>query len=408
NIVMPEWSRTKGDELYATVMERGFIDLHRFAADGSEVAVTRTQGGAFSAAPSSDGRLFFMSLEPDGFVIRTVGGDVPPAPPAGAGDLPVDRDLTPALALAPERTSSFASGTVSTPRPYGIGRQEPGWLTGGTYAAGVRTTELGIRLGDVVGRLDTLAIVALGRGRSPHGFALASAWRGGPVTVGAHAYSARGVDAPEHGLELRGSWNAIFPRSSVTVAAGALGGSIARAFAESAFRTRQLRGPARADESLALAVDAGGGARHIRGLVRGTLTLGGLRIGGRYQRDSASGERALSNDGLEQLALGGVATSIVPLSAFATRILDPALEPRTLAGTRYEGRRAELGYGPLTAFWQGHSVDGRRVSLAGIEYVTHIAAMPIVKAPALDLTAGVARLLDGHRTRAWLSVRWRP
>jgi hypothetical protein len=399
NVVMPEWSRTNATELYATVMERGFIDLHRFAADGSHVAVTRTQGAAFSAAPSSDGRIFFMGLEPDGFVVRTVDGT--PAPPPAAV---ADRDLTPALPLASSGARTFESRALSGPRPYGIGRQEPAWFTGGTYAANVRTTEVGIRLGDVVGRLDTIAIGAFGSGNSPRGFALASAWRGWPVAISAHAYRARGVDAPEHGLELRGSWDAILPRSSVRVDAGGLAGSLTRGFAEGAFRTHQFRGSARADESVALALDGGEGARHIRGILRTSLTLGSFRVGGRYQRDSARG----ANDPLQAIAVGGIDTSIVPRSAFATRVLDPALDPRTLVGRRYEGRRGELGFGALTAFWQGHNVAGQRTSLAGIEYGTRRAPTPIVKAPALDLTVGVARLLDEHRTRAWLAIRWRP
>lgn len=400
NVVMPEWSRTAPGELYATVMERGFIDLHRFAADGGDVAITRTQGAAFSAAPSSDGRLFFMSLEPDGFTVRTIdSGAAAHAPPAIA-----DRDLTPALPLVASTTRPFASGPLSTPRSYGLGRQEPAWFTGGAYAANVRTTELGVRFGDVVGRLDTLVVGAIGGANSPHGAAIATTWRGWPVAVSAHAYSARGVDAPEHGLELRGSWDAVFPLSYVRVDAGALTGSLTRAFAESSFRTHQLHGAARSDEGVAVAIDGGEGARHLRAIARASVALGGLRLGARYQRDATGG----ANDALQQIAVGGIDTSLTPLSAFATRVLDPALDPRTLLGSRYEGRRGELGLGVVTAFWQSHNVAGRHTSLAGLELVTRRPPTPIVKAPALDLTLGIARLLDDHRTRAWLAIRWRP
>ena len=401
NVVMPAWSRTTAGDLYATVMQRGFIDLHRFAADGSDTAVTQTQGAAFSAAPSTDGRLFFMSLEPDGFTVRTIDGhaDAAPAPPAIA-----DRDLTPALPLVANATRTFESRPLSTPRAYGIGRQEPAWFTGGAYAANVRTTELGVRFGDVVGRLDTLVVGAIGGADSPHGLGVATTWRGWPVAVSAHAYSARGVDAPEHGLELRGSWDAVFLRSYLRIDAGALTGSLTRAFAESSFRTHQLQGSARADEGVALAIDGGEGARHLRAIARASLALGSLRAGVRYQRDSTGG----ANDALQQIAVGGIDTSLTPLSAFATRVLDPALDPRALLGPRYEGRRAELGLGVVTAFWQRHIVAGRSTSLAGFELVTRRAPTPIVKAPALDLTLGIARLLDEHRTRAWLAVRWRP
>lgn len=404
NVIMPEWSRTAPGDLYATVMERGFIDLHRFAADGADVAITRTQGAAFSAAPSSDGRLFFMSLEPDGFTVRTIDGNASSAPSDAPRAAIADRDLTPALPLVASATRSFPSGPLSAPRPYGIGRQEPSWFTGGAYAANVRTTELGARFGDVVGRLDTLVVGAIGGADSPHGAAIASTWRGWPVAVSAHAYIARGVDAPEHGLELRGSWDAVFPLSSLRIDAGALTGSLTRAFAESSFRTHQLHGSARSDEGVAIAVDGGEGARHLRASARASFALGGLHAGVRYQRDATGGAK----DALQQIAVGGIDSSLTPHSAFATRVLDPALDPRTLLGSRYEGRRAELGLGAVTAFWQSHNVAGRHTSLAGLELVTRRAPTPIVKAPALDLTLGIARLLDDHRTRAWLAIRWRP
>jgi hypothetical protein len=40
------------------------------AATALQGPLTRTRGGAFDPAPSSDGRVFFMSLEPDGYVVR--------------------------------------------------------------------------------------------------------------------------------------------------------------------------------------------------------------------------------------------------------------------------------------------------------------------------------------------------
>src|SRR5438477_6715898 len=59
----PEWG--KDGALYAAVASRGFIDI---AKDG--LLVTRTLGAAMNPAPSPDGSLYFMSLEPDGFVVR--------------------------------------------------------------------------------------------------------------------------------------------------------------------------------------------------------------------------------------------------------------------------------------------------------------------------------------------------
>ena len=79
NIATPEWSRNS-DDLFATVLDRGSIDIFRFPA---AEAVTRTSGGAFQPAPSPDGRLFFMALDPDGFNVRVLPR-VEPAPPRTA------------------------------------------------------------------------------------------------------------------------------------------------------------------------------------------------------------------------------------------------------------------------------------------------------------------------------------
>jgi hypothetical protein len=402
NVAMPEWSRTNPNELYATVLSGGFIDLHRFGADDSNVAITRTNGAAFSPAASPDGRIFFMALERDGFVVRVIR----PETPVSALP-PIDRALAPALPPDAARAIPFAAGPLSMPRPYGLGRQELFWIAGGTYAPAGRTTEVGIRFGDVVGRFDTIAIAALGGAASPHGVALASAWRGWPVTITAHAFSARATDAPKHGIELRGSWAADAPREFFRIDAGALAGSLHRGFIETALDLHQLHGSTRIDEGVTAEADGAGGAggaSHIRGIGRASIRLGNLRLRARYQRDTASHPR----DDFDRIALGGIATSVTPMSALATRVLDPALNSRTLLGNRYQGLRVEAASGVLTAFWQQHRLDGDRLSLAGLEVTASSEAIPLVKAPAFEATVGIARILDTHRMRAWLGVRWRP
>jgi hypothetical protein len=400
NAAMPEWGRTNPDEIYATVLSGGFIDLHRFAADGSKTAVTRTNGAAFSPAPSPDGRIFFMSLERDGYVVRVVRPGTPASPvPA------FDRALTPALPPAPPHLSTFATGPLSTPRPYGPRRQEIFWIAGGTYGPAGRTTEVGIRIGDVIGRLDTIAVVALGGAASPHGVAVASTWRGWPVAMTAHAFSARGADAPERGIELRGSWAIHAPRELFRIDAGALAGSAHRGFIESTLDLQQLHRSLRLDEGMTLEADGAGRASHVRGIGRASIRLGNLRIRARYQHDAVSNPR----DDFDRIALGGIATSITPLSALATRVLDPAFNTRTLIGTRYDGLRVEASSGALTGFWQQHRVGTDRLSLAGLEVAASSEAIPLIKVPAFEATVGVARLLDApHRTRAWFGVRWHP
>src|SRR5205814_1584597 len=82
----------------------GFIDI---AKDGA--AVTRILGIAIDPAPSPDGSLYFMSLEPDGFVVRHID----PTPPDAR---PTTNDQRPSGALRSDPVPS---------RPSGIGRVAP-------------------------------------------------------------------------------------------------------------------------------------------------------------------------------------------------------------------------------------------------------------------------------------------
>ena len=170
----PEWS---GEKLYASLASGAFIDIARI--DRELALVTRTTGAAMQPAPAPDGTIYFMSLERDGFVVRHLGEAktaaprVPP-PPRKAG-------------------TTFQAESLAPAREYGFGHQEFASLFGGSWTAYDRNDEIGIRMGDVVGRLDALAIA------SSEGAAVAIAWRGWPVAVTAHAI--------RHGLELRGNYD---------------------------------------------------------------------------------------------------------------------------------------------------------------------------------------------------------
>jgi hypothetical protein len=88
-------------------------------------------------------------------------------------------------------------------------------------------------------------------------------------------------------------------------------------------------------------------------------------------------------------------------------------------GTRSESFRVGLrGAGPLELFYQRHEVWSHeavphdRIALAGGVYDAHLSdGMPLVGLPPLDLTAGVARILEGslrRRTNWWIGLSWYP
>jgi hypothetical protein len=378
----PEWGHD--GELFALLAAKGFIDVVKIANASDVIAVTRVAGAAFDPAPSPDGSLFFMSLEPDGFVVRrlasTTGAPLPP--------LPFNREYVPALSPAPAEHAELPTRTLRDAVPYGLGRQELSALVGGTSATGYQATEIGLRVGDVVGRLDTLLIASFGATR---GAAIITAWRGWPVTAIAHGFHDRDRD----GLELRGSWTRHAPQSTLVVDGGALAGTSGRVFLDSRIGMHQAHGTLRMDELFRVAADS---KQHYRVTVRGGASLGGMR--------GAATFTAARTD----MTVGGMASSIVPESLNVERIFDPALPPGALTGRRYTGARFELTLPmltPFTAFYQFHRI-GDQARVAGVEATLRGTPAPVLKLAAFELTGGVARVIDDRKTKLWLSLRWRP
>jgi hypothetical protein len=323
--------------------------------------------------------------------------DVSAAAPPPLRSSVADAALVPAIPPQPRAAAVFAAQPV-TSHPYGIGRQELSWFTATNLAPEHRSFEAGVRMGDVAGRLDTILAGAVGRDDAPGGVALATAWRGWPVELLAHAFVTNS-DAPDHddrGVELRARWSRAFPRSRLTVEGGALSGD--RVFGSGAFSTRQVLGAARVEEALRVEVDDA----HYRGVASAAYRTPSWRIAARYQHDG--GDRVL---------LGGLASTILPRSAYALRVLDPALPVAILAGDGYDGWRVEstVPLLPFTAFYQRHELGGTRLSIAGGELRLSSEADPILKVPGLDLTLGVAYVFDApleRETKWWLGMRWRP
>lgn len=387
----PAW--LSNDELVVTLFSRGFAELHRVSLDGTATPVTRAAGGAFEAAPSTDGRVFFMSLDPNGYVVRVLDA-LTQAPPPPAWDAALVPALPPASGVSGIPATS-PDATQKPGRSYGIGKQELTWITSETFAPDQRSIEVGLRLGDVVGRLETLLIGSFATNNMPEGFALTSAWRGWPVELHGHAYHAEG----EGGGELRGVWTRRFPRSRLTLEGGASDDLV---FGSAAFSTRQQLGSMRLEETFRVEVDD----EHYRAIVAAALRAGSLRIAARYQHDGGA-----------TVILGGVASPILPQSAYALRILDPALPVATAAGDEYDGWRIETNVPgvPINVFYQHHDFEVARVSLAGLEAKVVSEPLPILKMPAFELSAGVARVIDAPdvadlraETRWWFTLRWRP
>jgi hypothetical protein len=398
NAAQPEWSR---ENLFATVLAHGFIDIHSFdPRSGRSGAVTRSAGAALDPAPAPDGRLFFMSLEPDGWVVRVLGA----------------ARAVPEARVAEERAPvvrRFGPAAVGAARPYGIGRQEVDWLMGGAYATELRALEIGVRMGDVVGRLDTVAVGSIGGGFGIRGGAASTMWRGWPVDVGGQLFAADERGTRMRGGVVRAMWDARWPLSGLSIEGAALAARLDDrsrnlVFAGAAWRRRQVFGAMRASQMVDIRGVRGstGGVRfaELGGRASATLHAGAFDAHIRYERRGTSGGASP----YDRLSVGGLPSSVIPDELVAQRVFEPAYIPFTLTGDRYEGRRADVTWSGTTVFWQQHLMGPGERTVVGVERTLSIDPMPIVSLPAADLTVGIARLLDEHRTRFWFGLRWRP
>jgi sugar lactone lactonase YvrE len=220
----PAWS-PDGRTLYAVVARGGFIDVYAFpvgapgGAAGPPRALTRTQGGAFAPAPTPDGKgLFYLSLEPDGLDLRRIDLTAP-RPPLAEVSMPAElatavrpmrtapADPSPALpqpvpppaAEPPPLPASPPPGAEAGARPYSAGHQELLPLIGGSAGNSGGTLELSLRSGDLIGRLDLLALAALGSPAAVRGGALAGGFKGLPIELGLHLFDVRELPSRQAG-----------------------------------------------------------------------------------------------------------------------------------------------------------------------------------------------------------------
>ena len=407
-MVAPAWGE---DTVYTVVGDRGFIDVWAFPLDGSEPGpVTRTAGAAFAPAPSPDG-LFYLSLEPDGLDLRHI--DVGRA--AALPDLPAE--LAPAIRPPdPTPPEPFAVAEVSKERPYGLGRQELLPLIGGSGSSSESSFELGVRGGDVVGRLNWLVLGAA------EGGALAAAWRGWPVEVGFHLFRADALDLDLRGAEISGRWDRRWSGGALRLEGRTLFGRVEDFDQETAslgFGTAAFRrwGSWRLEAGLGAGHESGStdgdGWSRSTGRVRFGLGHDDTRLSLTWSRGTSSGVR----HAFDLFQLGGAETSLLPESALSGRIFVPALPAGTLAGEEHEGQRAELelGFLPAPLFFERHRIwsedKGDWLSLAGMEWRWSIAPIPLGRVPALDVRIGVAQVLEDFledETRWWAITVWRP
>ncbi len=441
SVASPAWSGD-GRTVFAALGAGGFIDVAAIPAggDGPPVPVTRTVGAALAPAPATDGSaIYFLALHADGLDVRRVD----PRAPAPTAPRPDTADLAPAVPPPPPAHVPVETvAAVGPGRPYGAGRQEASVVLGGAIAPSARIWEAGARLGDVVGRLDAVALAGLGDESGPRGGALAATWRGWPVVLGVHLFGTRerpseqpdeapglgeARDLDRSGGEIAASWATRWGFGALDLAGGALLATVEPVtgetvtervgFARAEVTMTPSRGRLRVPHSLSVHLESGrtgdgtwrryGGRLEVGAVYRGT----GILVA--YGRDTARD----AVHAFDRLQLGGVESSLLPASAQAGRIAVPALPAGTLIGDDHEGERATLLLGGLPLFFERHRVwesgngRGEWLRIAGVEWDLTGDPVPLVKLPGFHLTVGVARTLDEplkDRMSGWLALGWRP
>jgi hypothetical protein len=465
-VAAPAWGRgASAGTVYASVGEGGFIDVVAFEpAPGGGWAprrLTRTRGAAFAPEPGEE-EVFYLSLEPDGLDLRRLATE-PSAPlvepfVAAVPDLDDLADLAPVVRpepIVPPPPPAMVALPAS--RPYGLGRQELLFLSGGAEAPSSGGFEVGVRGGDLLGRLDWVVAGAWGDGVLAEGGSAAAAWRGPtpglPLDLTLHAFSVRerpsrqpdevpglgrALDVDRDGIELAARWQRRTRPGPLTLGGGVYLGEVERAlgpfvpggsldetglFAEADWRPRWSRGELWWGLGLAARAESAETGEVAWERLRGEAELAVGRDDSSLAVSWTAGEVDAAAPPWQRFQLGGVSSTLLPSTVEAARLLVPALPLATRTGTELSALRVDLAWEalPLPLFWARYDLDGPgaglagtdagTLSLAGAELRLRLGPVPLVRLPVLDLTLGAAYVFDApfeDDVNGWIGVAWRP
>lgn len=401
----------EGSQVVASLAIDGRIDLYRQRADGWDRVTDN--GAAFGPEPG-EGGVFYLQMQADGLEIHfQPDGPVVPLPePAGlAGPAPaIEADVPEARPVEV--------------RDWGLGRLEPRVLVGGMTGQAASNFELGVRVGDIVGRNEFVLAGALGDQGGTTGAGLWWANRTLPADLemrswfvqdgftgpwfvgGSAALSDEGGNSTVWGAWELGGWLEApteGPARGETWAAGTLTVVEPRTRIFRTWIGTGLSAGQRDSQSASMALFQGGfalgstwelGSQYSLGLAGGTpFSLGGVRSG---LRDEPAQWRDLQNGWLAPDTAQGTVHDRMEFSFGSAGI-----------ETYFERRR----------IWTAFGVEP--YSLAGFRIVQNVDAQSLVKIPGVDIEIGIGcafeeRVLqekacrDINHYRSWTRLLWRP
>lgn len=437
--MQPAWS-ADGTEILASVAADGLVSILAFPSDGGEPRlVVRSARPALAPAPAPDGSIFYLGMSPDGLDLRLLPASDEPKDAGALPDLP--RELAPAIPPAPAPQPPATSLMApSSPRTYGLGRQEPVVLFSGGRSAAGGALEAGLRSGDVLGRTSLVALGSWSDSGGATGAVAAAAWRGWPVGLEAHLFwveeepsrQARLVpdpirlDAVWQGGQVRLVRQGEDPGGRWRLAGGVFSGAVTPAgearlsrrsvFAEGELIRRQRFAAVRLQENLQVRLEEGrtDGEGWRRWQAKVGLQAGGSRAGLRLEWEGIGVDDAPTP--FETVLVGGLPGSLLPEAVTAGRLESPALPLGVLAGRRAERWRVALAGGGLQPFYERVRARdeggwGEWLAVAGLAWRLEADALGLARLPGVTLDLGAARVLDEPfrgSTTWWAAVRLRP
>ena len=393
--------------LIASLGHAGFIELYEVPLSGGGRQLTLSRSSALSPAPTPDGQaIFFLSPDVEGLDLHRFSVASSRADDWDDEQLLVASGVTAAVTTPPPVTAPMLETAAVTPRRYGLGRPEVRLATGATSGPGQSTGEIGLWVGDVVGRHEVLALYS-GRASAP-GVRAAVTWRGLPARVRLDGalldmsepiveFSAARLQHWENGsLDLHlGGWSRDEGLST--------GATVAL---EQGWWTGPLQWQARL---------GGEGAAGSTGRI--TTASGGLSTGIGVAALGFSGRWGAA---AQPLALGGLTDPLLPELSDIARIWAPGLPPGIDTGTTLQHLRGDVSLWQTLYLFAEHYTLQTTNSQLGIEARLYVPPQPLARLAALELTSGVScRLIEAGASdehlcdelddlSAWLSVLVRP
>ncbi|MEZ4316900.1 MAG: hypothetical protein R3F61_05340 [Myxococcota bacterium] len=409
-VIQTTW---RGDAIVASLAVAGRIDLWRLPLEGEPERLT-TDGAAFAPEPAADG-LFFLQMQADGMEVHFhPDGPVHPGPSDDiglVGPAPTVVPMDPVL-------------SAIEPEALGIGRLEPRILVGGMVGQRASNFELGVRLGDIIGRNDLLVVGSLGDNGGTSGFAGWWVNRTLPGDLEVRVWGVQDGITPPWWLggsvtvDLEGG-NSVMWRQGRIGAWGELGtdgtqraeGFVSGTVLVQEPRTQMFRiwaeGRASAGQDQGFAATLAEGSSGF--------SIGQTwRLGTEYTLGVVSGT---------PFSIGGVRSGLRAEEAQWHTLRNGWLAPQTAEGTVHDIMEWSLGSGGIDLM-----LERRRIwtplgvtpySLAGVRVAQSVDAQSLVRVPGVEIELGLGcafeqgsiverpcRKLDDYRT--WSGIIWRP